>query len=102
MMILMSFAAGCATTNKTLVKAGVDIAKIEKGEKAPEDGTFLTPEGTKQMARIVKERDSLHKERDALREELMNYPDSWTRFTEGAGLFGLGVGTGIILKVLVP
>jgi len=63
---------------------------VSEGQIIQQDGVYLTPEGAKKMAEIVKERD-------ALRRELANYPDSWQRIWTAGAVFFVGVGTGVWL-----
>ena len=86
MILLMSFGTGCATTDP--IPLGADLQKIEKGEQAPEDGVFLTVEGTKKVAQV-------YAERKALRKELANSPTQWERFWTNSAIFVVGIGVGV-------
>lgn len=88
MILILCMVASCSSPS--LYLRGQDGHKIVRGETVEEDGYFLTPEGTKRMAQIVKERD-------ALREELMDRPDRWTRLWTTLGAFGAGIGIGLLI-----
>lgn len=91
MMLILSLGTiSCATTATSHFDETEALA-IKKGEPAPADGVFLYPKGVKKTRQWRDERNALReagfKRRTPLEELLIDL-----------GLFGVGFGTGVIVK----